>query len=377
MTTGTKEVRQVVPQTCKAAVLEEYGKPMRLRDVPIPALEDRAILVKVELAGICGTDVHVQEGTLGLKTPLPNVLGHETIGRIVKLAPGRTQDISGERLSVGDRIMWAHEDCGECYWCEVAHQPTLCAKRSGYGFAAPHLLRGGFAEYEYITPATKVVRVPNEVTDEEAIGVGCAFRTVVAGYERLGGIGFQENVVVQGVGPVGLYSIVVARESGAGRVIAVGAPRQRLELAKRWGADYVIDIDEVKDPAERKARILQLTDGRGPQVVIECSGYPPAFNEGIEMIQKGGRYLVLGQTSTKAITFVPNAILGKSLTVIGSCSASATHFYKALQFIKNNRHKYPFADIVSNKYRLEEVNEALEKMKQLLEIKPVIDNRAR
>jgi D-arabinose 1-dehydrogenase-like Zn-dependent alcohol dehydrogenase len=368
---------QAIPRMCKAAVLEEYGQPLQIRDVSIPDVGPGAILVKVELAGICGTDVHQQAGELTIKSPLPNIQGHETIGRIVTLGEGRHRDVSGEPLALGDRIMWAHADCGACYWCEVARQPVLCAKRSGYGWAQPPELRGGFAEYEYITPATKVVKVPDELTEEEAIGVGCAFRSVVAAYERLGGIGFQENVVVQGTGPVGLYSIVVARESGAGKVIALGTPRQRLDLAARWGADHLIDIEEVKEPAERKARILQLTGGRGPEVVIESSGHPPAFIEGLDLVQKGGRYLVIGQTSAAAVSVVPNLIVNKCLTVIGSSSAAIPHFYKALQFIKNHRHKYPFAGIVTTRYRLEQINEAFANMKQLMEIKPVIDNRGR
>ena len=119
--------------------------------------------MKVEMAGICGTDMHQQRGELTIKPPLPNIQGHETIGRIVKLGEGRTIDVAGEPLNVGDRIMWAHADCGECYWCEVAREQVHCAKRSGYGFAPPAALRGGFAEYEYVTPLTKVVKVPEEL----------------------------------------------------------------------------------------------------------------------------------------------------------------------------------------------------------------------
>jgi threonine dehydrogenase-like Zn-dependent dehydrogenase len=273
--------------------------------------------------------------------------------------------------------MWAHADCGECYWCEIARIPVLCARRSGYGFAPPSVLRGGFAEYEYVTPATKVVKVPEELTEEEAIGVGCAFRSVVAGYERFGKIGLQEDVVIQGAGPIGLYSLVVARESGARKIIVVGAPQVRLDLAKRWGADNVINIDQFKTAAQRKEQILNLTYGRGPEVVVEGSGVPVAFNEGIDMIQKGGRYLVMGQSSAGMTSFMPSLITSKSLTIVGSVSAAITHFYKALQFIKNKRTKYPFADIVSHKYQLEEINEALANMESGKEIKPVIDNRGR
>ena len=366
-----------IPRTCKAAVLEEYNEPVRIREVPIPEVEPRGILVKVEMAGICGTDIHQSHGTLTIKPPLPNIQGHETIGRIVKLGEGRAFDIAGESLKIGDRIMWAHADCGECYWCEVAREQVHCAKRQGYGFAPPAALRGGFAEYEYVTPITKVVKVPDELTEEEAVGVGCAFRSVVAGYERLGGVRFQESVVIQGAGPIGLYSCLMAVEGGAGKVIVVGAPSGRLELAMKWGAGAVISIDEVKDAAARREQILALTDGRGPELVVEGSGVPMAFNEGLDFIQKGGRYLVLGQSSATTIPVAPGLITGKGLTLIGSVSAAIQHFYRALQFIRNKRIKYPFADIVSHKYRLEQINEAFADMQSGKAIKPVIDNRGR
>ena len=125
----------------------------------------------------------------------------------------------------------------------------------------------------------------------------------------------------------------------------------------------------------QQEEILAFTEGRGPEVVIEASGVPAAFNEGLDMIQKGGRYLVLGQTSADTIPVAPGIITGKGLSVIGSVSAAIPHFYKALQFIKNRRTKYPFADIVSTKYRLEEINEALANMAAGRDIKPVIDNR--
>jgi threonine dehydrogenase-like Zn-dependent dehydrogenase len=366
-----------IPKTCKAAVLEEYGKPLQIREVTIPDVEPMGVLVKVEMAGICGTDVHSQRGELTIKPPLPTIPGHETIGRIVKLGAGRVRDVSGESLKEGDRVMWAHVDCGECYGCEVARDSVQCTKRMFYGYAPPPALLGGFAEYEYLTPITKIVKVPEELTEEEAIGVGCAFRTVVGGYERFNGIRFQENVVVQGSGPVGLYAAMVAAEGGAGKVIVVGAPKGRLELAKRWGATDTINIDDVKDAVARKDQILALTSGRGPEVVVECSGVPIAFNEGLDMIQKGGRYLVMGQTSATTIPVAPGIITGKGLDIVGGSGASIPHYYKALQFIRNKRQKYPFGDIVTHKFRLEDIMKAYEVMASGEAIKPVIDNRGR
>jgi len=366
-----------IPKTCRAAVLVEYGRPLEIREVAVPEVEPGGILVKVEMAGICGTDVHQQRGELTIKSPLPNIQGHETIGRIVRLGEGRVIDAAGEPLKVGDRIMWAHADCGECYWCKIERDPVLCAKRSGYGWAPPSALRGGFAEYEYVTPKTNVVKVPDELAEEEAVGVGCAFRTAIAGYERFGKVGLMEDFVIQGCGPVGLYSTVVARESGARTIIVVGAPANRLELAKKWGADHVIDIDEYQDAEERRQMILELTHGRGPENVVEASGYPPAVAEGLEMIMKGGKYLILGQTSAATTPIMPSRINEKGLTIVGSVSAHIVHFYRALQFLKAKREKYPFGEIISGTYRLEDINEALANMASAKEIKPAIDNRER
>jgi D-arabinose 1-dehydrogenase-like Zn-dependent alcohol dehydrogenase len=274
-----------IPKTCKAAVLPEYGAPLEIREVGIPEIEDNAILVKVEMAGICGSDLHIWKGTMGIKAPVPYIMGHEVIGRVAALGKGRAQDAAGEPLREGDRIMWAHADCYECYYCDIARKPYLCEHRIGYGMAPPEKLMGGFSEYEYVIPRTKVVKIPEELTEEEAIGVACAFRSVVSAFEKLGGVGTADSVVIQGAGPVGLYSSVLAKESGAGQVIVVGAPSGRLELAKKWGADHVLSIDENPDPGERLSAIRKLTGGRGPELVVECSGYPPAFDEGVDIVQ--------------------------------------------------------------------------------------------
>jgi L-iditol 2-dehydrogenase len=364
------------PTRCRAAVIAEYNKPYEIREFPIPEIEPGAILVKIQMAGICGTDVHQIAGELGLKPKLPVIPGHESIGEIVKMGQGRTRDCAGTPLTIGDRIMWAHVSCGECRPCKVDNQPNLCVNRFSYGMSFsgnyPYL-SGGFAEYVYIIPKADVVKVPEQLSNEEVIGVCCAFRTAVSAFECLGGLGIHASVAVQGCGPVGLYSTILAAEGGASKIIVIGAPSLRLDLAKKWGATDVINIEEIPDPNERKEVILGLTGGRGPDTVVEASGVPAAFREGMEMVRRGGRYLVIGQTSMEAeIPIVPGLVMQKHLQIIGNSSATIGHYYKALQLIQNRREKYPFADIVTNKYRLEQINEAVAAMKQGQEIKPVI-----
>jgi len=369
------------PNTCKAALLVEYGQPDVIQDVPVPELRPNCIVAKVLLAGVCGTDVHQNHGTLDFKPPLPVIQGHETLAQVVELGEGREFDFAGQPLKPGDRIMWAHPFCGECYYCRVHRKRYMCERLGpGYGFAHPDKLWGGFAEYVYINGVTEVVRVPDSVTDEEALGVGCAFRTVVSGFERLqrlSAIGTADSVVVQGCGPVGLYSTLLASHSGAGKVIVVGAPANRLELARKWGATHTINIDEITDHDERVKMVMEQTDGRGAEFCIEAAGVPVAFVQGFDFLRKDSTYLIMGQTSPQTIQFAPNSFMRKQVCVIGSSGADTRHFYKALKFIEAHRGRVDFSAIISSTYGLEDINTALDNMAKGLDIKGAIDNRGR
>jgi L-iditol 2-dehydrogenase len=364
-----------IPGKSRAAVITAYNKPYEIREFPVPEVEPKGILVRVEMAGICGTDVHQWQGHMGLKPALPVIPGHEAVGRIVKLGEGRTVDCAGEPVNIGDRIMWPHVSCGKCYSCAINNQPNLCENRYSYGFSSsgsyPYLT-GGFAEYEYVIPEADIIKIPSELSNEEVIGVCCAFRTAVAAFERLGALGVQSSVVIQGCGPVGLYATLLAAEGGASKTIVVGAPELRLNLAKKWGADYTIDIEKVPDPEKRRAEILALTGGRGPDVVVEASGVTAAFREGMDIVRRGGKYLIIGQSSLAEQTIIPGLIMLKHLEIIGSGSATIRHYHQAIQFILNKRHRYSFADIVTNHYPLERINEAVQAMMAGKEIKPVI-----
>ena len=368
-----------IPKTCKAMILEEFGKPDVLRDVSIPELKEGDVLVKVLLAGVCGTDVHQQAGDLSFKPPVPAIQGHETVGRIVK-SMNITSDVVGNDLKEGDRVMWCHQWCGKCYACKILQQPYMCEHSKGYGFAPPQALRGGFAEYELITAGTDLVRIPDSITDEEALGVGCAFRSVISNFETLcehGGIKTGENVVVQGAGPIGLYAVVMAAQSPASKVIVIDMSETRLDFAKKWGATDVINMNDIPDPKDRAAKVRDITCGRGADVIIEASGNPVAFLEGMDLLAKRGRYVVIGQSSDGTVPFAPGKILEKYAVIMGNKGADIRHFYKALLFIEAHKDKYPFAEIISHGYRLEDANEALQVMREGEAIKSAIDNRGR
>jgi len=366
-----------IPKTSKAMVLPEYNKPLELQEIEIPELGPGDMLVKVNLASVCGTDCHLAHDELSMHPPTPIIMGHETIGEICYLPDNIKADITGVPVKVGDRIMWSHLFCGSCYSCKVLHEPVMCDRSRGYGFSTAKDLRGGYAEYEIVLAGTDFVRIPDDVTSEEAVGACCAGRTVVNAFDglaRCGGIRQGDTVVVTGVGPVGLFAIVYAAQTGASKVIAVDVSPTRLEFSKKWGATDVVNAKDFKDSAEKVEFIRNLCGGRGADVIFECSGSLFVFAENLDMLAWYGKYVVIGQTSEEAVSIVPNKIQRRSAVVIGSHSGDIRHYIKSLKFIQANKHKYPFGEIISKKYKLEDANQALEDMRAGIALKAALVN---
>lgn len=362
--------------TAKAAILEEFNTPLRICDYPLPdKLEPGAFLVKTEMAGICGTDVHLWQGELPIE--LPVILGHETVGRIEAVGEGVTEDWNGTPIQVGDRITWNSAiSCGECFYCKEKKQPTRCPERRAYGIGyqsshAPHFL-GGYAEYHYLRPRSTVFKLPDALSTEAVIGAGCALITAIHGIERTG-IEPGDQVVVQGAGPVGIAALAVARNAGAGQIILLGAPRHRLDMAKRFGADVVLDLEEIHKPESRIEAVRDLTGGYGADVVLECVGRPEAVVEGPEMCRDGGKYLVLGHyCDAGPVMFNPHVITRKQLQVFGSWSSEPRHLAAAIEFLAAHPEKFPFADMVSHRFSIDEANAALETTAKWIASKSVI-----
>jgi D-arabinose 1-dehydrogenase-like Zn-dependent alcohol dehydrogenase len=364
-----------LPEFSRSAVVRSFGAPILIEEVPIPReIEPGAILTQIEMCSICGTDVHLWQGSLATKVELPVILGHEMVGRIVAMGTKQSRDSVGQPLRIGDRITWAHTSCGSCFFCTVAQEPTLCQHARRYMYDTmdrfPYLL-GGFSEYGYVMPEAGRIRVPDDVPNELASLSSCALRSVMNAFDVLRGIGSSEVIVVQGAGPLGLLATTVAKTSGARRVITIGAPDARLEIASELGADETLSIERMS-PEDRTGRVRSLTGGRGADIVMEFTGHPQAFNEGLDLIRRGGRYVVVGQLSSGTTTIKPSVIVSKQLRILGSLSGRAKAYWKALDFIAAHRSEIPFERMISNHYTLDEVNVAMERMKNYQEIKPVI-----
>jgi threonine dehydrogenase-like Zn-dependent dehydrogenase len=349
--------------TAKASVLEKFNAPLRLQELPLPSrLEAGAALVRTEMAGICGTDVHLWKGELPINLPI--ILGHETVGRIEHLGEGLEADWTGQPLKAGDRVAWnSSTSCGHCFYCAEKRQPTRCPQRRAYGIGyrcdqPPHLL-GGYAEFHYLQPRTSIFRLPDDLATESVIGAGCALITAIHGVERTG-ISWRDTVVVQGAGPVGIAALAVARSAGAATVIVIGGPKHRLELARRFGADHTIDLEEAPDAAGRLERVRKLTAGYGADAVLECVGHPSAVVEGMEMCRDGGKYLVLGHyCNAGTVAFNPHVITRKQLQVFGSWSSEPRHLKAAIEFLRQTQAQFPFNSMVTDRFPLTQANEAL------------------
>lgn len=363
-----------LPSHSRAVVVRRFCDPVSVEQVPLPSsVEPGALLVRTTACSICGTDVHLWQGELSRRPALPVILGHEMVGRVAAIGPGAERDSVGQRLAVGDRVVWTHTNCDSCWFCTVAGQPQLCTNRRLYMYEnieQPPYLLGGFSEYGYVLPEAGRVRVPDEVSDAVASLCSCAFRSVMEAFDGLGTIQPHEHVAIQGAGPLGILAAAVARVMGAASVIVLGAPDARLALAREFGATHVLGLDGTA--AERVEAVRALTEGRGPDAVLEFTGHPAAFAEGLDMVRRGGRYVTVGQLGEGTVTFKPSVIVRKGLRVTGSLSGGARSYWRALRFAAQHRDRIPFERMITGRYRLDQVGEALERMRRLEEVKPLI-----
>lgn len=367
-----------VPQTCRAAVLTAYGAPLEVREVPVPDhLEPGALLVRTTAATVCATDAHFADAPIAggyAAGRLPVALGHEMTGVVVAQGEGATVESAGRELALGDRIVWSHGYCGSCESCTVLREPVLCERLRAYMRGCvddyPHLT-GGFSEYVYVFPESGRVKVPDEISDAVAAASSCALRTVVHAFDRLGPVRADHTVAILGSGPLGLFATAYASVLGVRRVITVGGPAKRLELAAAWGADETLDVTR-RSAEERLDRVRSLTGGRGADVVVEVSGAPPAFAEGIDLLRRGGRFVVVGQLHTEQVPFNPSQIVTKQATVIGSVSADISHYERGLRFLVQHRDRFAWDDLIDSRHTLDTVNDALDEMRGHRVTKPVL-----
>lgn len=357
--------------------MRTYGESLQHVDYPVPDAEPGALVVAMDVATICASDVHAWRGAYEgvLPTSLPVILGHEGVGRIVDIGDGAGQDSMGSPLDVGDRIVWTPEPCMRCWVCTIDKDPAVCPSKSIGMFTccdvAPHF-HGTFAEYSYVRPRAGRIRVPDDLKSEWASAASCAMRTVVKAVEKAGRIDHTDSVVIQGAGPLGLFATAIMATQQPAQTIVIGAPDNRLAIAERWGATHTISVDEHPTPQSRIAAVRELTGDRGASVVVEAAGVPGVVAEGVEMVARKGRYVLVGSAAGAPQPIAAHRIVTQELTLIGSFSGGADSYFKALEFMRLHRDRFDWDLVLGARYPLERVTQALEAMGAHHDLKPVI-----
>jgi len=377
----------------KAAVMVRPGR-IETQHFPYPHVEEGAIIVRMEMSGICGTDKHTYEGKskqyagtpAETDTPFPIVPGHENVGVIEDIGAkgGGFKDFYGNELNVGDRItMCPDVVCGSCWYCRNTFGYPWCENNRAYGNAfssaeAPHLF-GGWAEYMYIKPGTFVYKVPADLPPEVAVmtevfTVSYAVDAAKEVYSLSGlGWGVAPTVVVLGVGPMGLCCAIRARIMGAGDIIVFDKSNSRLEMAKSFGVDYAINVNDVEKD-DRIAFVKDLTSGRGADIVVECAGSPYAFVEGLEMLRRCGTCIEVGNFVDVGVApiDVNKLICAKNARIIGVSNHPFTEYGRTLKIFSRYGNSMPFDQIVTHRFSIDEAEKGLLRSMDLDTMKVVI-----
>ncbi len=328
---------------------------LEIREYPIPDIPADGGLVKVEMAGVCGTDVKYLHGKLRL--PLPVILGHEILGRVEKL--GR-QAASIHGLKEGDRIILKGAvGCGRCADCRRG-AARFCKQRTSYGGRTPcdkppHLF-GGFADYIYLAPDVLATRVSDQLPAEAAVLVGAVMANGYQWAIRRGGVKMGDFVLVQGPGQQGLANTFAARHAGAAKIFVTGIGRDkaRLEVAKKFGAHRPINVEEedLVDVIRRE------TSGEMCDVVVDVSGNPKAIQTSLDCLRRQGTMVLAGLTGDTTITpMLMDKIVWNEIKIQGCFTADNDATEASLRLLEET--KFPVQEMVSHIFSLQETEKCI------------------
>lgn len=290
----------------QALLLKNYME-LELTEMPVPEPGPDEVLVRVAACGICGSDVHGLDGSSGRRIP-PVVMGHEAAG-VVAATGSQVRGLrEGDRITF-DSTVW----CGTCFYCRRG-EVNLCDNRQVLGVSCGDYRRhGAFAEY-VVVPERIVAPLPDSLSFEEAAMIEPASVAVHA--VNLTPVRLGDTAVVVGTGMIGLLVVQALRLAGCGRIVAVDVDAARLELARRFGADELINAREA-DPV---AAVADLTSGRGADVAVEAVGATEPVATAIASLRKGGALTLVGNVTPK-IELALQAVVTRQLRLTGSCAS--------------------------------------------------------
>ncbi|MCK4400886.1 alcohol dehydrogenase catalytic domain-containing protein [bacterium] len=345
---------------------------VELTEFSYPQVADDAILLKILYCGICGTDLHGIEGKRTVKFPI--IPGHELVAKVVEIGPKaleRTKIFSGDTLTVGDMVtINPRITCGKCYYCRnLPQRPEMCmgarTYNSSIGSDKPPFLFGGWAEYMYILPNSEIIKLPEGIDLELAslieplacsVGLLDRYRR---SHDWVVGDGFNinRNVVVFGVGAIGLLAASCFHLNGARQIICIDALSSKLELAREFGATVTLNAKETS-VADRVEAVKEVCQGLGADIVIEACGVPATIGEGVKMLRRGGQLFEVGHLLKAEDARVDaNLICRNELEIIGNYAyPSSNCLGYAAEILMQG--KLPYRNLIKT-YPLDDYREAL------------------
>jgi len=336
------------------AMVQTAPRTLVPRDLPIPDIDDESALLRIEACGICGSDYEQFDGAL--RTPMPVIPGHEPLGIIDKIGDGAAQRWG---VDVGDRV--AVETMLSCRFCEACLDGRyhLCRQRRIYSYiplSEEPGLWGAYAQYMFLHRNSIVHKMDPELPAQTAVlfnPLGAGFRWGV----EMPRSGPGDTVVVLGPGQRGLACVLACREAGVDRIIVTGieADARKLEIAKTFGADHTIDVDN-EDPVRR---VRELTDGVGADVVIDVSSYATApITQAVDLAALGARIVLAGVKGFKAVPdFISDKVVMKELSLQGAIGVTSSGYRSAIRMIEARRH--PLETMHTHEFNLREAELAI------------------
>jgi 5-exo-hydroxycamphor dehydrogenase len=332
-------------RSADAAVFVGCDRGLEVRSLPVLPPSDGRAVVDLVASGVCGTDVHILDGAIGI--PPPFIPGHEFLGRVSGLGDGPHVDCLGRPVKPGDLVaVNVIEPCGSCLLCGTGGAASCLNLMASLSYiadpdVAPHL-HGGYAEATNC-PTGYLQLLPPDLDPMVASAFLCAGPTVVRAMAYAGGVRSGQHVVVIGSGPVGLFGVLWAARHGAVSVTMIGSSSSplRLELARALGATATLDI-RASTAADRLDAVRAVTGGLGADLVLEGAGAPDAFAEGLSLLRPRGRLALAGQYSDRgAASIAPNLLTCNALQVFGSAQFTAEDREACFEFLLSVRDAWP------------------------------------
>lgn len=345
--------------TMKRAVLNA-PRDLRIETVPVPELEPGDVLLRVESALICGTDLRIVDGTKTKNVSYPSVLGHEFAGEIVA-SDGPLPD----GLRIGERVaVYPLVQCGHCASC-VRGLGNICRNRQAFGYQ----IDGGFAEYVRVpavaVQAGNLVPVGDTPADVAAViePLACAYNG-----QRLIDAESARSMLVVGAGPLGQLHVRLARALGVEIVVSVDPAAHRREIALDSGATAALDPSQVTAELAR-----ELTDGAGFDTMVVAVGRADAMEPYLQMLAPGGRVNVFAgfPTGTDSVTIPANSVHYNETVIVGSSSCKLSDFVKVAELIRTGA--IPGEGLVTAHLPIDELEQGLERAKQGIDLRISID----